>query len=170
MLRTNRVALWWNALFLRDLEWSGLDPRGRWASIRLIAKVSRRAAGGARGTAIPSWTPGSDALFEPASAYGMDIRQDPRRQLAWLRRIHPNYIVSLPTNLDLLAAAIEETGRAWPELRAIQSMGEPLAHALQTRIESAFGVPVKNLYSATEAGYIASPCPEGTDCTCTART
>ena len=28
-------------------------------------------------------------------------------------------------------------------------------------IEAAFGVPVKNLYSCAEAGYLASPCPAG---------
>src|ERR1019366_10797508 len=28
-------------------------------------------------------------------------------------------------------------------------------------IEAAFGVPVKNLYSCAEAGYLASPCPSG---------
>ncbi len=32
---------------------------------------------------------------------------------------------------------------------------------VQQRIEAAFGVPVKNTYSCTEAGYLASPCPAG---------
>jgi phenylacetate-coenzyme A ligase PaaK-like adenylate-forming protein len=27
--RTDRDGVWWNALFLRDLEWSDIDPRGR---------------------------------------------------------------------------------------------------------------------------------------------
>ncbi len=37
VLKTNRVALWWNALYLRDLEWSNIDPAGRLAMIRLVA-------------------------------------------------------------------------------------------------------------------------------------
>src|SRR5208282_1975053 len=31
----------------------------------------------------------------------------------------------------------------------------------EARIERAFAAPVKNLFSCAEAGYLASPCPEG---------
>jgi phenylacetate-CoA ligase len=40
-------------------------------------------------------------------------------------------------------------------------MGEPLSREARHRIEAAFGVPVKDTYSNTEAGYLASPCPSG---------
>jgi phenylacetate-CoA ligase len=40
-------------------------------------------------------------------------------------------------------------------------MGESLSPEVRERIETAFGVPVRNLYSTTEGGYIASPCPAG---------
>jgi phenylacetate-CoA ligase len=46
-------------------------------------------------------------------------------------------------------------------LKAIQAISESLTQEAQAGIEDAFGVPVKNTYSCTEAGYLASPCPEG---------
>jgi phenylacetate-CoA ligase len=92
----------------------------------------------------------------------MDIRQDPRRQVEWLREINPDYLLSLPTNLEFLAGLVRESGEKLPKLRAIQAMGETLTPDVKERIESGFSVPVKNLYSTTECGYIASPCPWGT--------
>src|SRR5262249_7468320 len=37
VLRTNRIDFWWQAFFLRDLEWCGMDPSARLAAIRLAA-------------------------------------------------------------------------------------------------------------------------------------
>ena len=50
VLTTSRSALWWRALFLRDLEWSGIDPRGRLAAIRLIAIKNEDLAAALAGT------------------------------------------------------------------------------------------------------------------------
>lgn len=161
VLKTNRDSLWWNAFFLRDLEWSGLDPRGRLAAIRLLAMSREDLPRALEGATFPYWTQACQGLVEMGPAHVMDIRQDPRRQLSWLRSIDPDYLVSLPSNLDFLASLLEESGQRLPKLRAIQALGEPLPPEVRQRIESSFGVPVKNLYSTTEAGYLASPCPLG---------
>src|SRR5439155_10265812 len=54
-----------------------------------------------------------------------------------------------------------EAGQRLPGLRAIQSIAEALTEEARASVEAAFGVPVKNLYSCMEAGYVASTCPEG---------
>jgi phenylacetate-CoA ligase len=161
VLKTNRDRLWWNAFFLRDLEWSGLDPRGRLAAIRLLAMSQEELPRALEGAVMPYWTAFFQNLLEMGPAYGIDIRQDPRRQLSWLRSVDPDYLVSLPSNLDLLAGLLQESGQRLPKLRAIQALGEPLPPDARQRIEAGFGVPVKNLYSTTEAGSVASPCPLG---------
>jgi len=159
--KTSRDGLWWNAFFLRDLEWGGLDPRGRLASIRLLAMKREQLPRTLGGGSSPYWTKLCQTLLEAGPSYAMDIRQDPRRQLEWLESVRPNYLLSLPSNLEFLAALLQDNGRRLPELRAIQAIGEPLPEATRLRIESGFGVPVKNLYSTTEGGYMASPCPLG---------
>ena len=160
VLHTNRVGLWWNALFLRDLDWCGIDPRGRLAAIRFIA-MSRDALPKALEGGPTHWNDTLDPLLQTGPAFAMDIRQDPQKQLAWLRRARPNYILSFPSNLEVLAALIEQSGEPLSDLRAIQAIGEPLPPDLRQRIECGFGVPIWNVYSTTEAGYIASPCPLG---------
>ena len=161
VMKTNRVTLWWNAFFLRDLEWSGLDPRGRLAAIRILAMSPEQLPAALEGSTVPFWNKHLDPIIESGPSYGMDIRQDPRRQLQWLKRIHPDYLLSMPTNLELLADLLQESGERIPALKAIQAYAEPLPAVVRQRIESGFGVPVYNVYSATEAGYIASPCPTG---------
>ena len=151
---TNLTQLWWHALWLRDLEWGGIDPTGSLAAIRFIAK------GTAHGTVLPHWQAPLLPLLETGPSYGMDIAQDPRHQLQWLRRVAPDCLLSLPANLEALALLARREGPI-PSLRCIQSIASTLTPEVQGLIEEVFGVPVKNLYSCFEAGYLASPCPEG---------
>jgi phenylacetate-CoA ligase len=159
--KTDQDGLWWNAFFLRDLEWSGIDPRGRLASIRILTTDPEQLPRALEGGVSPYWTKVCGALLETGPSYAMDIRQDPRRQLEWLRSVNPHYLITLPSNLEYLAGLIEESGQRLPELRVIQAMGEALPPSVRRRIESGFGVPVRNHYSTTEGGYMASPCPSG---------
>jgi phenylacetate-CoA ligase len=161
VLKTNREGLWWGAFFLRDLEWCGMDPRGRLANIRLMAKSHDELPRWLAGVSFPYWTHFCHGLLETGPAFTMDIRQDPVRQLAWLRQVEPHYLCSLPSNLEFLAGLVQESGSPLPQLRAIQAVGESLSDDQQERIEAGFGVPVKNTYSSTEGGYSASPCPLG---------
>ena len=161
VLKTNRTALVWHALSLRDLEWCGLDPRGRLAGIRLLGKSKDDLPQFLQGVALPSWSSLLDPLLVSGPSAGMDVRQDPRLQLEWLRRIDPDYLVSMPSNLEFLAGLIAESGRRLPRLRIIQAVGETLSDSTRQRIEAGFGATVKNLYSTTEAGYMATTCPTG---------
>lgn len=161
VLKTNRDNLWWNALYLRDHEWSGLDPRGRLASIRLAVKTKEELPRALDGISLPYWSQLCASLMQTGPSFLMDIRQDPRRQLEWLATIQPNFLISMPSNLEFLAGLIEDGGPRPTELRAIQALGETLPSDVSRRIETAFAAPLKNLYSTTEAGYMASPCPAG---------
>ena len=163
VLQTNIVQRWWWASTLRDLEWADLNPRGRIASIRppvapyppdVLAEYQE-------GIMLPTWFPALQGLLDTGPSFGMDLQQEPRKQLAWLRRIEPNYLISLPSNLDVLASLILEDGVGLPSLRALQTLSETLTPEAQTRIEAALGVPIKVTYSCAEAGVVASPCPAG---------
>jgi hypothetical protein len=61
-----------------------------------------------QGVSFPYWTQFCQPLLETGPAHAIDIRQDPRRQLSWLREINPDYLVSLPSNLEFLAALLAE--------------------------------------------------------------
>jgi phenylacetate-CoA ligase len=159
--QTSDVDQWWLACCLRDLEWCDIQPTGRLAVIRMIAGSREKGERLKDGVFTPYWHPFLHTFLETGQVHAMDVHQEPRRLLQWLREIRPDYLLGMPTNLDYLAGLIIEDGARLPELRVIQAISEALSEDVQRRIETAFGVPVKSLYSTTETGYIASPCPQG---------
>jgi phenylacetate-CoA ligase len=91
----------------------------------------------------------------------MDVSAEPQEQLAWLRNTQADYLLSYPSNLELLASLVSENGFTFPQLKKIQTISEALAPRVQQLIELAFGVQVCDTYSCNEAGYVASTCPSG---------
>src|SRR5262249_31634977 len=99
VLKTNRDSLWWSSLFLRDLEWSNIDPRGKLAAIRFIAHTREELPRALLGGSVPHWNKSLQLLVETGPCHGIDIRADPRKQLVWLAQVKPDYLLSMPTNL-----------------------------------------------------------------------
>lgn len=153
--RTNLGELRWAAFCMRDLEWSGMDPLKRLCALRLIVGAKP----GEREVSSDGWLPSSVGLFRTGPAFAMDVRQDVGSQIAWLRGRKPNYLIGMPSNLDAIAQSLD--GERLEGLELVQTIGEPLPPEVRTSLESGFGVPVKNLYSSIEMGYMASECPEG---------
>lgn len=160
--QTNLVHLWWNACCLRDFAWCGMDVRGSMATIRHFGVLGVDSKGPlVDGLVAPQWNRQLVPLLETGRCFGMDVHHEPRHQLDWLLRVQPDYLVSYPSNLLTLASLLRASGQRFRNLRVVQTVSEPLSDDAQTRIETAYGAPVKNLYSCMEAGYLASPCPEG---------
>ncbi len=159
---TNLTTLMWLAFYLRDLEWCNIDPRGTLAVIRTLEfSQSEKQLSFRRGMSLPYWNSQIHHLIETGQSHGLDIHEEPGRQLQWLQEIAPDYLLSYPSILTFLAHLILEGGEKIPRLKCIQSMSETLDETNQLLIEQAFGVPVKNMYSCREAGYLASPCQSG---------
>jgi phenylacetate-CoA ligase len=161
VVQTNLVNLWWFALYLRDFEWCGIDPRGSMAAIRALPGDGATRTAVMNGVRLPNWGDQLHAIVENGPAFAMDIHQDPRRQLEWLKQVTPDHLLSYPPNLEFLAGLLLQEGTRLPGLRVIQAIGETLTDEARARIEAGFGVPVKSTYSCVEAGYLASPCPAG---------
>lgn len=157
--KSNIDELWWQALAMRDIEWRQMDPTKKVGAIKLLATSEDKVKQALRGVQTPSWLPND--LFESSPAYAVDIRLEPNAQLNWLKQINPHYLISLPSNLDVLSSIVKENNHKFSNLEMIQVIGETLSPEVKSNIESAFGVPVRNLYSSNECGYMASECPEG---------
>ncbi len=159
--QTTRDQTWWIAHYLRDLEWAGIDPGGTFATFRpMKGKTPEEELGYANGTSIPHWMPVLSPILDTGPAHVMDLRQDLGKQLDWLRRVNPDYLLGYPSHLAILAERVTPLTRPG-RLRAIQAIAEALSPEVKSRLEAAFGVRVIDLYSCTEAGYLASPCPQG---------
>lgn len=159
--QTNRTTQMWLALMLRDFEWCGFDPLKTLASIRYTRTRGEQGARMRAGVKDAYWHRDMTQLVENGPCHTMDIHQEPREQLRWLREIQPDYLLSYPSNLEFLASLIGAGGKPIASLKGIQAISETLTDQARERMEAAFGVPVKNTYSCNEAGYLASPCPTG---------
>jgi phenylacetate-CoA ligase len=159
--QSNVTNTWWLACYLRDLAWCGIDPRGRLAVIKYFPAKGSELEQLLRGATAPAWERNVHQVIATGPAHCLDVRVEPRRQLDWLLEVDPDYLLIKPSALELLAILAQQHGVHLPRLRGIQSYDETLTPQIKERAAAAFGAPVFNLYSCSEAGYVASCCPDG---------
>jgi phenylacetate-CoA ligase len=151
--RTNLVDLAWLSLFLRELRWSGIDPRAP----RLVL---RHKGPPPPGGMTPQWGRTVSSIIQTGPLYRLRVSSPLTDQWNLLHAARPASLLSYPSALDVLGQRGVDLGERPFGLRVIQSISETLEPEVQQRIEAAFGASVKNVYSSEEAGCIASICPE----------
>ncbi len=147
---TQLTGFLFNVLSLRDNLWHGRDFRRKLAVIRESIKHSARDAWG-----IPT-----SAIFDTGPYVSLDIRTDLATQLTWLQEEQPDYLVSYPSNIEALAALCVAKGIRLEGLREVRTLSETLSPELRVACREAWGVPIADMYSASEIGYIALQCPD----------
>lgn len=155
--KTNLSDVWACAIFLRDLDWCGLDPSGVVALVIPTFAKGEELRKRMEGIVTPCLYPPVQDLIEMGPCHIMDMRQEPARQIDWLARIGASALITFPSNLERLARLTNSLAG----VRTIQAIGESLESTSQSRLEAVFGVPVRGNYSCKEAGLLASPCPDG---------
>ncbi|MBR0671364.1 phenylacetate--CoA ligase family protein [Neoroseomonas soli] len=159
-VRAVRSELWelvWSAFTLRDHLWHRRDLTGTLAAIR---ESGAGKASYPDGDVAEGWGVSSAALFETGRLVSLNVTTPVAQQLEWLVRQDPDYLLSHPSILARLAAAAREAGVRLPRLRQVIAISETLRPEVRTAIEAAWGVPVVDVYSSREAGYLALQCPD----------
>jgi phenylacetate-CoA ligase len=150
MLGNELTHFFWGALQLRDHLWQRRDVSGTFAVIRTGITEAHRT----------NWGPPISTVYESGPSFLVDIGRDVREQLARIREIDPAYLMTHPTNLRALAAESLAQHAPLPALRQAITFGEALPPPLRALVHDAWGVELKDIYSAEEVGYIALQCPE----------
>ena len=147
--KTELALLFWKAITVRDSLWHGRDLRGKLAAIRVgvVRQESRN-----WGDAYEGYDCGPGVAF--------DAREDLDLQLDWLLAERPQVLLTHPSNLRALAIRSQERGCALPSLLEARTYSERLPADLRDQVRAAWGVPVSDLYSANEVGYVALQCPQ----------
>ena len=159
-IRVVRSQLWellWSAFTVRDHLWHRRDMSGKLAVIR------ESGAGKAPypdGTAAPNWGGSSSPVFDTGPSVGLNITCGLEQQADWLRRQDPDYLLTHPSMVHRLAEHCLGGGIRLPGLRQVETISEVLHPATRTICRQAWGVPLVDMYSAREAGYIALQCPD----------
>ncbi len=111
---------------------------------------------------IPEQTPDGKLMRSNALAGSrfLSIFTDYEDQVQWLERLDPQFIYTLPSNLEALLGVIEHTRTELPSLQRILCGGELLDDAVRRKTTRTLGVNIADNYGSTE-GFVAWQCPRG---------
>ncbi len=149
-------------LWHRQARWFRYDPAGRFAKIRLPSTMPLSA-----GKALP---PGS-ALRRPCWLYlgrhfetgpelSFSTKNPAEKQVAWLRRFRPDYLLAYPGVFEELSLACEGTPPV-DSLKSLLGIGATATPAMRAHIEKTYQVPFEQNYGLNELGLVAIRCGAG---------
>jgi len=148
-LGTQLTELFWHAFTLRDHLWHCRDFAGKLAAIR--SRVSPGAAAG--------WGESTEFAFRTGPAVMCNTERPIAEQAQWLMQENPHYLISVASNVQALARHCNGLGLRPSNLREVRTYGEALHPDARAQIRAAWDVPVTDIYSCREVGYIALQCP-----------
>ena len=156
-LATDITGFFWNLFTLRNYLWHLDDFSGKLAAIRT---ANGRPALYPDGMPLKDW--GAPINFISPTGPGMllDIQTDVADQAEWLVRQDPDHLVTFPSNLKSLLRTIGKSGNALKKLKTVHTLGEVVSQELRNLCTGQWGVPIVDMYSSQEVGYIALQCPE----------
>lgn len=143
--------LFWNAIGQREQLWHARENHGVKAVIRRVENLPPGQEGMIKG--------GRHAGQVHAPLYLMDIHTDIATQAAWLRKRNPNILMSYPSNIRELARIFRQHRWQLPNLKLVRTLGEMIDDEFRSTCRELWGVPVHDMYSTQETGYLAIQCP-----------
>lgn len=149
-MATTLTEAFWHAFTLREHLWQRRDFSGKLAAIR--SRVNPGAGAG--------WGASTDSAFRTGPSAMFNTEQPVPRQAQWLMRENPDYLISVASNVQELARYCDRHGLRPSRLCEVRTYGEALHPDARAVIRSAWGVPVIDMYSCREAGYLALQCPQ----------
>jgi phenylacetate-CoA ligase len=153
--RTVLARHFWHGFALRDHLWHERDLAGKLVAIRFADPRGVPADGLRR----RGWGQSTDLAYDTGPGVLLSVHTDVPRQVEFLLREDPDYLLSYPSNLRALATHFLDHGLCLPRLRQVRSMAETLTDAVRRLCADAWGVPVVDVYSTQEIGFVALQCP-----------
>lgn len=149
-MSTPLAELFWKAFTLREHLWHGRDFTGKLAAIR--ARVKPGVSAG--------WGTSTDSVFRTGPSVMFNTEQSIPQQAQWLMQENPDYLISIASNVQELARYCSRQGLRPSRLREVRTYGEALHPELRSIVRTAWDVPVTDMYSCREGGYLALQCPQ----------
>ena len=156
-LRTQLWEMFWSAITVRDHLWHRRDFSGTLAVIRESGAGKHLYPDG---QVADNWGRSTGALFRTGNCVSLNVTTPVDQQVEWLERQNPDYLLTHPSIAERLARRCLETGVRLPRLRQVETIAEALRPRVRELCAEAWGVPVADMYSTREAGYIALQCPD----------
>lgn len=154
---TELTQLLWSAITLRDHSWHARDLSAVLAAIRELNGAHALPSDGAKSS---NWGAATYGVVQTGPAVILGIGHSVAEQAEWLVRHDPDYLLTYPSNVLALADHFGRVGPDLSRLRQVRTFGEVVDPRLTSACQDAWGVPVVDMYSSQEVGYIALQCPD----------
>lgn len=135
----------------RLMRWWTIDG----AKTLCLFLATHQAAGGREGDSSTGWRPG----FPTGWSHEFDLLADFDRQLDWLERRRPAYVLTRGSAAGALAARALKTGRRL-SFERIMTVSTPVTPDIRETCRAAFACDIADAYGAKETGLLALACPD----------
>jgi len=142
-------------IMARYNRWHGLDYS---KNLAIIQGYSAGEATWPQGLQNESWAIPALQPDKPGQLHCLNINTPVDRQVEWLHRIKPDYLISFPSNLRAIALAIEEEEKPI-KFRGVASFAEVLTPESRSIIARVLGSNPADCYSSRECGCLALQSP-----------
>jgi phenylacetate-CoA ligase len=157
VLATALTGTFWNVLTVRDFFWRRCDLQGTLAAIRYDRTGFAPYPDGA---SLPNWGPGFATAVPTGPSKFLSIQTPVAQQAEWLARQNADYLITHPSNLKALIRHCAEANVEFSTLREVQTLSELVPSELRKLCQERWHIPLVDMYTTQEAGYLALQCPE----------
>ena len=157
MLGTDLTSLFWQVFCLRDHLWHRRDLNQTLCSIRYRRDPVEKSASGIK---APGWGPATDDVVVTGTSSNYHILLPVDQLVEKLVVDLPGYLLSHPSVILGLARHCLDHGIALPDLKEVRTLGESPDESVRDLCREAWKVPMVDMYTCQEAGYLALQCPE----------
>ena len=157
LLGNELTQLFWEVYCLRDHLWHRRDFGQKLVVMRYQRDPSLKSR---VGQSSLGWGSATDDVVQTGPAHQFDLVLDVAVLAESLVVQQPGYVLTHPSVLRGLALHCVKQGIRFPELIEARTMGETISDDLRDVCLEAWGVPVTDMYTCQEAGYLALQCPE----------
>ncbi len=154
---TDLTQFFWKVFALREHFWHRRDFAQSLMAIRFTANLGSTTP---EGQYTPGWGVATEGVLQTGPAAIYDILRDVSYLAERLLADQPGYLLSHPSVLAALIEHCEQRGLKPQGLKGVRSISESLPDSLRESCMRAWGVPLVDIYTCQEAGYLAVQCPD----------
>ncbi|MDP6589262.1 MAG: phenylacetate--CoA ligase family protein [Alphaproteobacteria bacterium] len=155
-LKTGLAEIMWQAVTLREFLWH----RDLRLKLAVITMDEDEQAGYPDGAQYENWSAIAAQTFVTGPSCVLHVSTKIHQQVEWLLRMKPDYLFTRAGNAQALAQHCLRENIEFPFLRQVITFSDLLRSEARAVCREAWGVPVVDMYSAAEVGYIALQCPD----------
>lgn len=157
ILRTPICDHFWNVFTLRDHIWHQRNLSGKLAVIRYSQSPAANSNDGQTST---NWGPATHGLYNTGPCILINIHTPITQLIDWIEKTKPDYLLTHPSVVQELALHCEKYSVSFSSLCEIRTISESLPGGLRELCKKVWGIPLIDLYSTIELGYLALQCPQ----------